>query len=78
MSIILFFVLHRVSFSFQLASTKRHGLNMALHVANLSKTGKNDGKKGKAGTGRFVLEHIGNQGIKMVDPAGFEPATKGL
>ena len=26
----------------------------------------------------FKFELIENQGIKMVDPAGFEPATKGL
>ena len=29
-------------------------------------------------TGLFKFELIDNQGIKMVDPAGFEPATKGL
>ena len=29
-------------------------------------------------TGVLKLELIDNQSIKMVDPAGFEPATKGL
>ena len=28
--------------------------------------------------GLLKFELAGNQGIKMVDPAGFEPATKGL
>ena len=40
--------------------------------------GKNDGKEGNAGMELFKLELIDNQDIKMVDPAGFEPATKGL
>ena len=42
------------------------------------KTGQNDGKEGNARMGLFKLKLIDNQCIKMVDPAGFEPATKGL
>ncbi len=40
--------------------------------------GQNDGKEGNMETGLFKFKLIDNQGIKMVDPAGFEPATKGL
>ena len=39
---------------------------------------QNDGKKRDAEIASFMFELIDNQGIKMVDPAGFEPATKGL
>ena len=42
------------------------------------KTGKSNEKEGNVGTGLFELKLVDNQGIKMVDPAGFEPATKGL
>ena len=42
------------------------------------KTAQNDGKEGNVETGALKFELIDNQGIKMVDPAGFEPATKGL
>lgn len=42
------------------------------------KTGQNDEKEGNAETGLLRFELIDNQDIKMVDPAGFEPATKGL
>ena len=40
--------------------------------------GQNDGKEGNTEMGQLKLELIDNQDIKMVDPAGFEPATKGL
>ena len=39
---------------------------------------QNDRKEGNAEVGLFEFKRIDNQGIKMVDPAGFEPATKGL
>ena len=42
------------------------------------KTGKNNGKEGNVEMVAFKFKLIDNQGIKMVDPAGFEPATKGL
>ena len=39
---------------------------------------QNDGKEGNMEMGPFEFKLIDNQDIKMVDPAGFEPATKGL
>ena len=42
------------------------------------KTGKNNEKEENVEMGLFEFKSIDNQDIKMVDPAGFEPATKGL
>ena len=39
---------------------------------------QNNGKEENDEMGLFEFKLIDNQDIKMVDPAGFEPATKGL
>ena len=63
--------------SFRL-SKKRFAYVDRIARFTVEKSAQNDEKEGNVGMGLFKLNLIDNQGKKMVDPAGFEPATKGL
>ena len=64
----------------ELASPQRNNISLTCPYEYFCsrKTGQNDGKERNARMGVFKFELIDNHDIKMVDPAGFEPATKGL
>ena len=64
----------------ELTSAQRNNMSLTCPYEHFysRKMAQNGGKKENVEMGLFEFKPVGNQGIKMVDPAGFEPATKGL